>query len=731
MQNETKKLNLGLIMAVYLLGIFMGAIDTGIVTPARTIIQNGFGLDGNTGIWMITIYTLAYAASIPIMGKLADKYGRKYIYLFSIFLFGTGSLFCGLSENFGSFEILLIARAVQAVGGGGIVPVATAEFGTIFQKEKRGMALGLVGGVYGMANIFGSSAGSAILDMFGKDNWQFIFYVNVPITILILAAGLITLPNTKEVNIKRIDFFGIVTLTGMILSLLYGLKNIDFFAFRETIVTKSVYPFLILFLVLLPVFILAEKKAEDPVINLDYFKNARIVITLLISIITGIVMMGMIFVPQFAENALKIASGSGGYFVIILGVFAGVGAPISGKLIDKYGVKVVLGFGFLSAMAGSLFLVFVTTKYPSFFTVAICLVLTGLGIGFTMGTPLNYMMLDNTEQSEAGSALATVSLVRSIGTAVAPAIMVGFLSHAGAMVQGNLMPLLPNDLAMPQIPYTQELNEKIDALKSNEMIADQLTGLDKLEFSATPEMNMTENSGSGDIELPPELLASLQSADVTTITEKTKEMADYVLSTRLTPVADQITSGIDKGIQGVNTGITTLDSFISEMQAAEEAMKKAAEMAQAGGNTDASAMMPQAGGNAPEMPQVGENTDMAAMAQAGEDTGAMPQASGDADAAAIGMIGNGDITEAITGMTAAKEQMTELVMLMSAVKDAVPETFATYKENYLTEIDNRSDVIEKEFQNTLNKGFQQIYLTTTAASLLALLLLTFYKKKKN
>ena len=78
-ENAKKKMNYVLIMIVYLLGIFMGAIDTGIVTPARTVIQNDLMVNNNTGIWMITIYTLAYAASIPIMGKLADKYGRKYI----------------------------------------------------------------------------------------------------------------------------------------------------------------------------------------------------------------------------------------------------------------------------------------------------------------------------------------------------------------------------------------------------------------------------------------------------------------------------------------------------------------------------------------------------------------------------------------------------------------------------------------------------------------------------
>ena len=376
--NKTKKeSNYILVMIIYLAGIFMGALDTGIVTPARTVIQSNLGVNEQTGIWMITIYTLAYATSIPIMGKLADKYGRKYIYLTSIFLFGLGSLFCGLSQDFGSFNLLLIARVVQALGGGGIVPVATAEFGTTFPEEKRGLALGLVGGVYGIANIFGASAGSAVLDIFGTNNWQFIFYINLPITVFILIAGFIALRNTKVPDTSKIDFSGIFTLTIMILSLLYSLKNLDFFDF-STITNKDVLPFLILFLVLIPLFIFIEKRAEDPVINLSYFTNKDIVLTLIISTLTGVIIMGMIFVPQFCENSMKIATGSGGYFVIILGLFAGLGAPVSGKLIDKFGAKLILGFGFIISIVGSLFLAFFATNHPSLFSVVVSLILIGI-----------------------------------------------------------------------------------------------------------------------------------------------------------------------------------------------------------------------------------------------------------------------------------------------------------------------------------------------------------------
>jgi len=129
---------LGVLMAVYLLGIFMGAIDTGIVTPARTIIQNDLGVDEQTGIWMLTIYTLAYAASIPVMGKLADRYGRKPIYLLSITLFGVGSLLCGLSQDVGSFGMLIAARAVQAIGGGVVDGLAgRAVLGRALHPQHR------------------------------------------------------------------------------------------------------------------------------------------------------------------------------------------------------------------------------------------------------------------------------------------------------------------------------------------------------------------------------------------------------------------------------------------------------------------------------------------------------------------------------------------------------------------------------------------------------------------
>lgn len=557
---EMKKRNIVLIMIIYLAGIFMGALDTGIVTPARTIIQNGLGVSEQTGIWMITIYTLAYAASIPIMGKLADRYGRKYVYLVSILMFGVGSLFCGLSQEAGSFTMLIIARAFQAIGGGGILPVATAEFGTSFPKEKRGLALGLVGGVFGIANILGASAGSTILDIFGTNNWQFIFYVNIPITIFIIAAGMFALENNKTTSKEKIDSLGIFTLVLMILSLLYGLNNIDFFNFTKTLMTASVYPFLLIFLLLIPVFVWIEKKAKEPVMNLTYFTNKNILVVLLLSFTSGIVMMGMVFVPQFCENALKIPTGNGGYLVIILGVFAGISSPLSGKMTDKYGPKRIIALGFGIAAAGAFFLLFLATAYPNWLSVIISLCLIGFGIGFTMGSPLNYMMLENTNANESNSALASASLIRSIGTTIAPAIMIGFIATAGTSVQGKVMTLLPEEIHVPTLPYAAEINKTLSQMKQNPQMKQMLSNVNIPDLTAmsTIKIDMTKNNGSA--KPSHEMVEKMQNSDVTTITDTTKLLAETMFTSMSKPIMQNIENGVQSGIDGMEKAKTQMQS---------------------------------------------------------------------------------------------------------------------------------------------------------------------------
>lgn len=447
-----KKKSSNLILILFLLGIFMGAIDTGIVSPGRELIQNSFGVDRSIGTWMITLYTLIYAISMPIVSKMADKYGYKKAYIFGIATFGLGSLLCGLSNFYGTFTFFLLSRGIQALGAGGIMPIANAVIGNSFPEEKRGTALGMVGMIYGVGNILGPTLGSSIINLAGSAHWGWIFFINVPISFIILAFSS-KIQNSKAETQKPMDLAGAVVLAGVIGSIMYALTNLDFFHFTTSIKQTNVFPYLIIFAVLTPIVVIIENRAKDPILNIKYFKDRQMLNILIISFIVGIGMMGMVFVPQFSENVLKIKAGSGGYLITLLALFSGVAAPISGKFIDKKGARFVLCLGFSFTIAGTLFLGFVATKLLSFVSVFIGLALMGLGVGFTMGAPLNYLVLQTVPKEESASGLATMSLMRSIGLAISPSIMIGFIVDAAKNLQPKLMEILassmPKGMSMP------------------------------------------------------------------------------------------------------------------------------------------------------------------------------------------------------------------------------------------------------------------------------------------
>lgn len=520
-----QKKNTTLILLLFLLGIFMGAIDNGIVSPAREIIQNSFDVSKGVGAWMITIYTLVYAVSMPISSKLSDILGRKKMYIFGIAVFGMGSALCGFSNFYGDFTFLLIARVIQAIGAGGILPIATTVIGQSFPPEKRGTALGLVGAVYGVATIVGPTIGSTIIDIAGQDHWGFIFFINVPICIVTLFLSRAMEESKKTVD-NKLDIPGALVLGTMIASLLYALTNLDFFAVADSLQQKNVFPFLLAFLVLIPVFIFVEKRAKDPVLSIKYFKNREIVTIFIIAFVVGTGMMGMVYMPQFAENTLKLKSGSGGYLVTLLALFSGVASPLSGKLLDKKGAKLVLIIGFSCTVTGTLVLGLIAANSCTFITVLFGIAFMGFGVGFTMGPPLNYLILGAVKEEEGATAMATMSLIRSIGVTISPGFMIGFIVEASKNLQSELMKTLQ----------------------------------DGFEKAGGGDMFMTLAAGDGKSS-GANPFASLQNADVTTIVSQLTDIFKQLLPEKaqpyVLPVLKDMSLEIEQTFQSVlNQGYT-------------------------------------------------------------------------------------------------------------------------------------------------------------------------------
>lgn len=541
-ENFTAPKRWGLVLALYLAGIGMGALDMGIVNPARTVIQNGLGVDDKVGVWIFTIYTLAYAAAIPVIGKIADIIGRKPVYVLAIGLFGIGSLGCGLAQDFSSLPLLLTSRAIQAIGGGGMVPVATAAVGTTVPPAKRGMALGLVGMVYGVASVFGASAGSLILDIAGQANWQWIFYINVPIALLVVVLGIWALPQELENSARKLDLPGIFFLVIMITALLWAFQNLDFTQITTSVQDKNVWLGFLIFLALIPVFWITENRAEDPIINFKYFATINMATTLLFGALSGILMMTVMFIPQFAENSLRLPAGAGGYPTIIIGVASAIGAPISGRLTDRFGPRLILGLGTAIAAAAGFLLIFWASPYPGLLSTSISIFVMGLGLGFLMGAPLTYLVLHLVPETDANSGQATLSLIRSLGITLAPAILVGLLATAMGGLSGKVMAALPE---MPIPPAA--------AVSSSAMPTDS-TG-SPMAVDSPPTANSGKIAGNSEkkmagamppsfqmSDLPESLQHKIKTADVTNVVDRSKELADYIFSEQAAQMQEKMGS---------------------------------------------------------------------------------------------------------------------------------------------------------------------------------------------
>lgn len=203
LQLESKQIKLLILLFA---GVLMGALDIAIIGPALPAIKESLGISVKDSSWIFNIYLISNLVAVPIFAKISDTYGRRDIYILNILLFALGSLIIVFSD---SFQILLLGRAVQGIGAGGIFPVASAVIGDTFPLERQGAALGMIGAVFGVAFIIGPIIGGVILLW----DWHYIFAINLPIAAVIIYFALKLIPKTKAIKARRFDFVGLILLS--------------------------------------------------------------------------------------------------------------------------------------------------------------------------------------------------------------------------------------------------------------------------------------------------------------------------------------------------------------------------------------------------------------------------------------------------------------------------------------------------------------------------------------
>jgi len=277
------------ILAILMLGVFMGALDISIVSPAIPVIAQKLAVSARNIPWIITLYVLVYVVSTPLMSALSDRYGRKRIFLVNVAIFGLGSLWAALSP---SFVHLLSARALQAFGAGGLFPIASTVVGEVFPEERRGMALGFTGMVWGVAAVIGPLAGGWLTQGFG---WTSIFYLNLPIALLILYYGRRSLPQDQGVHEHPLDLSGMALLGAGFASLTYGLNQINSNQMFASLASLSVWPWLAGAMVLLVAFGINENRPQAPIVSMHLFNKRQLNIGLVLSFAGGVAEAAIVF----------------------------------------------------------------------------------------------------------------------------------------------------------------------------------------------------------------------------------------------------------------------------------------------------------------------------------------------------------------------------------------------------------------------------------------------------
>jgi EmrB/QacA subfamily drug resistance transporter len=419
-QAEAPKQNLSLVFTGLVLSVLLAALDQTIVATALpTIVGDLNGLEHLS--WVVTAYILAATIGLPIYGKLGDLFGRKSIFIFAIVVFLLGSVLSGLAQNMGQ---LIGFRALQGVGGGGLMIGAQAILGDLVSPRDRGKYMGLIGAAFGLASVCGPLLGGWITDAW---SWRWVFYINLPIGAVALAVVVSSLHLPKPQGPRpRLDYAGAALLA------LASAALIMLTTWAGTTYTWSSPQILALAAGTLAAgaaFVRVEMKAAEPIMPLGLFRNRNFLLPVLVGISVGIAMFSTIsYLPTFLQMVNRATATESGLMMLpmmggLLLTSIGTGQLISHT--GKYKIYPILGCAVI--IAGLVLLSRISDTTPYVFTAAGMLVM-GLGIGMLMQN-LVLIVQNSVPARDMGAAISATNYFRQIGASFGIALFGSIFIH--------------------------------------------------------------------------------------------------------------------------------------------------------------------------------------------------------------------------------------------------------------------------------------------------------------
>ena len=446
------KRNILLVFAGLMVAMLLASLDQMIFSTALpTIVGELHGVDHM--LWVTTAYILASTIMLPIYGKLGDLVGRKYLFIGAIALFIIGSVIGGLAPD---MTWLIGGRAVEGLGGGGLMILAQAIIADVVPARERGRYMGVMGGVFALSSVAGPLLGGWFTEGIG---WRWAFWMNVPLGILAITSAMLFLhPPKATVARPRLDVAGMMLLavasTGLVLGTTWGGTT---YAWGSPLMVSVI----VATVSAVTVFVIVERKAAAPIMSPHLFKDHNFKLTTVAGLITGIAMFGaMAYLPTYLQMVTGAGPTKAGFLMIPMMIGLLVTSVISGQLVSKTGRYKWLPI--TGTLLVALSLVLLSTMTPALAVSVLCGYLAIMGVGLGMSMQILILVVQNSFPiSEVGTATAGNNYFRQIGASLGSAVvgslfvtrLAGLLAHrmpgaagAAAGSSNSLTPALVRNL---------------------------------------------------------------------------------------------------------------------------------------------------------------------------------------------------------------------------------------------------------------------------------------------
>jgi len=411
------------ITAGLLLGMSLGALEATVVgTAMPTVIATLGGLTHYS--WVFSAYLLTSTASVPIWGRLSDLYGRRRMYLTGIVIFLIGSMMSGAAN---SMTTLIVARAIQGLGTGAIIPLSMTIVGELYTLAERARTQALFSGVWGVASVAGPLVGGYITDAL---SWRWVFYLNLPFGLMCMTVLLLAYPPIRRPGVVRVDWLGAGLLFAGISALLLALGS-DIGASAWWLAAAAAG--------LLAGFVAVERRSPDPVLPIDLLRNPLMARTLAVVFLVGMALFGAIaFIPLFVQGVMGATATQAGQVLTPLFLGWVVMSIASARLTVKLGYRRLAVAGSALMTAGFVGLSLVGADSPRN-----AVLTSGLFIGSGMGLSMLSLLLavqHGVARSHLGLATSLNQFSRSVGAAVGVAAMGALMTRqlTGASMPGGV-----------------------------------------------------------------------------------------------------------------------------------------------------------------------------------------------------------------------------------------------------------------------------------------------------